>query len=249
LLTGVRIFLTNQKNKMQQITTITFFRHEIFRDKAWGFKMIGAGHEYLKDIEGLSFYKLLGSGKGKGFNPFPDWGVYSLLQIWDSEKAANHFFETSELISLYKNRTSEIWTLYLKNVVSKGEWSGKNPFEINTDIDENNKLLCVITRATIKPKKLFRFWKYVPTAQMPIEKGTKGLIFTKGIGELPVIQMATFSIWTDFKALKSYAYESPEHKKAIHLTRKLDWYKEELFARFQPYRSIGTWNGVEPLVL
>ena len=234
---------------MQQITTITFFRHEIFRDKAWGFKMIGAGHEYLKDIEGLSFYKLLGSGKGKGFNPFPDWGVYSLLQIWDSEKAANHFFETSELISLYKNRTSEIWTLYLKNVVSKGEWSGKNPFEINTDIDENNKLLCVITRATIKPKKLFRFWKYVPTAQMPIEKGAKGLIFTKGIGELPVIQMATFSIWTDFKALKSYAYESPEHKKAIHLTRKLDWYKEELFARFQPYRSIGTWNGVEPLVL
>jgi hypothetical protein len=249
LLTGVRISLTNQENKMQQITTITFFRHEIFRDKAWGFKMIGAGHEYLKDIEGLSFYKLLGSGKGKGFNPFPDWGVYSLLQIWDSEKAANHFFETSELMSLYKNRTSEIWTLYLKNVVSKGEWSGKNPFEVNTDIDENNKLLCVITRATIKPKKLFRFWKYVPTAQMPIEKGTKVLIFTKGIGELPVIQMATFSIWTDFKALKSYAYESPEHKKAIHLTRKLDWYKEELFARFQPYRSIGTWNGVEPLVL
>lgn len=37
-------------------------------------------------------------------------------------------------------------------------------------------------------------------------------------------------------------------KKAIELTRQLDWYSEELFARFQPYKSVGTWNGVEPLV-
>jgi hypothetical protein len=27
------------------------------------------------------------------------------------------------------------------------------------------------------------------------------------------------------------------------LTRKLKWYKEEMFARFLPYKFQGTWNG------
>jgi hypothetical protein len=29
------------------------------------------------------------------------------------------------------------------------------------------------------------------------------------------------------------------------LTRKLGWYKEELFARFVPFKYSGQWNGVD----
>ena len=87
------------------------------------------------------------------------------------------------------------------------------------------------------------FWRFVPTSQRPIQKGCPGLIYTKGIGEAPLVQMATFSDWESLDALKNFAYNSPEHKEAIKRTHRIDWYKEEMFARFQPYRSMGSWGG------
>jgi hypothetical protein len=40
-----------------------------------------------------------------------------------------------------------------------------------------------------------------------------------------------------------YAYKNQKHKEVVLLTRKLKWYKEELFARFVPYKFEGVWNG------
>lgn len=71
--------------------------------------------------------------------------------------------------------------------------------------------------------------------------------YTKGIGEVPIIQMATFSIWKSKESVSNFAYGSSEHRIAIQKTRELNWYKEELFARFKPYKSTGTWNGKNPL--
>ena len=59
--------------------------------------------------------------------------------------------------------------------------------------------------------------------------------------------MATFSLWKDFESVKQFAYKSKQHKEAIRRTRKNEWYKEELFARFQPYKSTGTWEGKDLL--
>lgn len=230
---------------MSQITTLTFYRYRNLWQKLWAFGMMQFGHGPMSKISGQQFYKLMGSGKD-GFDPFPDWSVYAVLQIWDNEVSANNFFSSSELIERYKNNSEECWTLYLKNFVAKGEWSGKNPFEKSNNIDPDNPFIAVITRATIKKKLLYRFWKYVPTSQASLA-GNKGLLFTKGIGEVPVIQMATFSVWKNKESLMEFAYGSKEHQSAIQQTRKLEWYKEELFSRFQPYRSIGTWNGKQQL--
>ncbi len=43
----------------------------------------------------------------------------------------------------------------------------------------------------------------------------------------------------NMEALKNYAYNSPEHQVAIQNTRQLDWYEEEMFVRFQPYKFAG----------
>ena len=228
-----------------QITTISFFKYTSLSNKAWGFKMMQFANADLRKVNGLSFYRLMGSGKGKGFNPLPDWSIYCLLQVWESEEAANIFFNSSNLIKRYKNHTNELYTIYMKNISAGGTWVGKNPFEKAVELDTNLPI-AIITRATIKWNWLLKFWKYVPTSEQGLD-GNDGLIYTKGVGEVPVIQMATFSLWKNFEAVKQFAYKSKQHQEAIRKTRQYEWYSEELFSRFQPYKSIGTWEGKDLL--
>ncbi len=227
---------------MSQVTTITFFRYSTFTYRIWAFGMMQFAHRPLKKVVGLQGYKLMGSGKD-GFNPFPDWSVYVLLQIWENEEAANKFFETSGLMKRYLEKSKERCTLFLKNTKAKGAWSGNNPFVKSETIDAHNPFIAVITRATIKVGLLYKFWNYVPTSQKPLENN-EGLIYTKGIGEVPFLQMATFSMWKDKDSLMQFAYGSKEHARAIAKTKDLDWYREELFSRFQPYKSLGSWKAM-----
>lgn len=230
---------------MSQVTTITFFKFNSIKHQLWALSMMQLAHGELKKEKGHTFYKLMGSGRGLGFSAFPDWTTYVLLQVWESESAAELFFDGSALMKNYRQRTTEVWIVYLKNIASHGLWDGGNPFQIEKDLP-NVDTIFVITRATIKWHKLISFWRYVPTSHQPL-KDNDGLIYTKGVGELPVIQMATLSIWKDAQSLKNFAYNSKEHREAINMTRKLNWYKEELFARFIPYKSVGTWNGNNPI--
>jgi len=200
--------------------------------------MMQFAHKHLAKARGLQFYKLMGSGRKDGFNPFPDWSTYSLLMIWENEQLAENFINESTLFEAYRTRTEKTWTIYMKNILARGKWSGKNPFETHASIDRNLPKLAVITRATIRLSKLRQFWKYVPTSSRPLADN-RGLIYTKGIGEVPILQMATFSIWENEEALKEFAYKSHEHHRAIQMTRELNWYKEELFSRFQPFREEG----------
>lgn len=221
----------------RQITTLTFFHYKGFRKKVWAFGMMQFAHKHIATTSGQSFYKLMGSGKGFGFNPLPDWSTYCLLQVWESEETADRFFKNAGIFQRYKKQCSSIKVLYLKNLIAKGFWSKQQPFEMSPDLEIEDAPLAVITRATIRFSKLIKFWSYVPTSQKHL-KDNPGLIFTKGVGEVPVIQMATFSLWKNKEALNSFAYQGKEHIKAIQMTRKLDWYKEELFARFLLYREV-----------
>jgi len=221
-----------------QITTITFFKYQGIYNKVWAFGMMQFAHASLAKVSGLQFYKLMGSGKGMGFNPLPDWSVYALLQTWKTETQADDFFAKSELMQRYSQHTSGYRIYYMKNIVARGKWSGQNPFVPHPELDKDNPQLAIITRATIKPSKLYRFWKYVPTSQKRLLDNSD-LMYTKGIGEMPIIQMATFSLWKNKEAVQQFAYKSKEHATAIKMTRELGWYSEELFARFQPYRIEG----------
>lgn len=229
----------------QQITTLSFFRFKALTAKIWAFGMMQFAHKRLQAVSGLRFYRLLGSGKER-FNPFPDWGVYAILQVWENETQAEAFFKENDLFADYQKRSQEHWILYMKHFMSRGKWGGANPFENSSAIDNTNPYLAIITRATIKTRLLIKFWKYVPHSQEQLWDNP-GLIYTKGIGEFPIRQMATFSLWKDKKSLDAFAYQTKAHAKAIGMTRELDWYNEELFSRFQPYKSMGSWEGSNPL--
>lgn len=189
----------------------------------------------------------MGSGSDLGFNPFPDWSVYALLQVWKDQSAAALYRNQHPLALNYQKKAEDVWQIGMEAIKAKGQWSQRQPFSIREDnmIGEGQPV-AVITRATIKPKHLIRFWKTVPDSRNPLYD-KEGLIYTKGIGEIPVVQMATFSLWKNLDAIKQYAYQSKEHQEAIRKTREYDWYAEEMFVRFRVVNSQGSWKGEDRL--
>ncbi len=228
-----------------QVVTITFFRFTGWKKRWWAFRQMGLAPDLLRGIPGLQFAKMLGSGAGNGFSVLPNLGAYGLLCAWDDEAAAKQFFASHELYADYQKNSTEQWTLFMRATMAHGQWDGVEPFQISEQFDEN-QLVGVITRATIHTKHLLGFWRFVPAVSRSVAD-KKGLLFSVGIGELPIIQQATFSLWENSKRMQAYAYQSQYHKEVVKRTRELGWYKEELFARFHPYASFGTWQGEEPL--
>lgn len=214
---------------MQSISLLTFKTN-----KYWAFKQMGLLKESLKQIEGALFAKLLGTGSGNGFSIWPDFGTYALLINWNDENAASRFFEDSTLFQAFKQRSEHIQTHFLEAIGAHGSWYGEQPFQ--KEAEYNQGKLAVLTRARINMYKLPRFWKYVPKASRAIEQA-KGLIYTKGVGEWPLIEQATFSIWEDEEAMRTYAYQDM-HREIISKVKKENWYKEELFSRFNYLRVI-----------
>ncbi|WKV12680.1 spheroidene monooxygenase [Marivirga harenae] len=188
----------------------------------------------LSKTDGCSFAKLLGTGSGFGFSLWPDFSTYALLMKWESPENAAHFFEHSELFEELENKSNHIETHFLESLGAHGSWYGKNPFHEKAEYSGGK--IAVITRARINIHKLPRFWQFVPKASKAIENAN-GLVYTKGIGEWPLIEQATFSIWENEQAMKNYAY-ADIHKEIIGKVKKENWYKEELFSRFNYLKSI-----------
>lgn len=227
-------------NATKQITTISFYRYKSLSDKLWAFGMMNRAHAYLKEIKGQRFYKLMGSGKKLG-SPWADWSVYAVLQVWDNEEYARDYFRNSELQALYMSHSEQHARLYLKCLKTHGLWSGKNIFEVQPELEPDNDYIAVLTRASIKTTQLIRFWRKARQAEQPLNS-SEGLLYAKGIGEIPFKNMATFSIWENAGALENYAYKSMQHREAIRDTRRLHWYSEECFSRFRITDISGEWD-------
>ena len=226
---------------MSQITTSTFFKLETFSNKWWAFTQMQLGHTNLKTIPGLTFYKLLGSGAKNGFSAVPNFGTYVLICIWESENHAQTFFKENTFFKAYQKRSSEQFTVYLNSAEAHGYWDGLQPFQKNTELAQDKPVI-VLTRASIRFRKLLSFWSKVGSVSQSLEN-YDGLVLSIGVGEWPLIQQATISIWKTQKEMLDYAYKNPKHREVVMLTRKLNWYKEEMFARFVPYKFEGKWDG------
>jgi hypothetical protein len=215
----------------KQIVTVTLFKFTGFADRFWAFSQMGL-RPFRKGIaEGLTFGKMLGTGGDRGFSVLPNWGVYGWLGAWDTEGEARNFFNQSALYQSFKSRSSGQFTVYWQPTMVHGLWDGETPFKVSAPFDVNEPT-AVLTRATIKPAFLYRFWQYVPKTSRSIESA-EGRLFSVGVGELPLIQQATFSLWTSGKQMMDYAYKSPYHAEVVKKTRELGWYSEELFSRFR----------------
>lgn len=213
-----------------QTVTLSVFRFEGFRNRFWAFTQVGLQTMQKGVCEGLSFAKTLGTGGGNGFSILPNWGVYALLGVWDTEGGAENF-ENSTIFAEYSKRATECTTFVLQTVHAHGKWDGVEPFETVGTYNPDEQI-AVITRATIRPRKLPDFWRFVPSVSRAM-MAAEARQYSIGIGELPIVQQATFSIWESGAAMQNQAYKHASHSDVVRRTRSRDWYSEELFARFR----------------
>ena len=182
----------------------------------------------LRNSRDISFYKLLGTGSGERFTPRDaDSRTWALL--------VNSPLDLDQLklmapISSWRKFATHQESYTLAPIASHGLWGGKEPF-LPQEMSGWNGEIAAITRAKIKWHRNLRFWRAVPAVTLALHD-SPGLIRAIGIGEAPIGLQGTFSHWRSGGELRDFAYRSQAHQRAITLTSELQWYSEELFARF-----------------
>lgn len=205
---------------------------------------LGTDRLLLPRVEGLAFWRLLGTGKGDRTGSGVEPTRTAMFAVWDDESDLDVFLADHRVARRWE-RASEHWNVRLRSLGGHGTWRGFDPLA-GLDAGAGGGPVAIITRADVR----FRSWKAFGAASKVVDDElhrSAGLIDVVGIGEAPVGRLATFSLWESLGAARTFAYAMPDHVEVVRRTRDEDWYAEEMFATFEPYASIGTWNGLDPL--
>jgi hypothetical protein len=224
--------------------TMSYFRYP-WQELRWAMARMHYMQAPLRQVEGLRFFKLLGTGGGKGYSFWPDLGTWALLAAWENEAAAVRYLAEHAAHRDVLRHAHEAYTLHLAPIQSRGAWSGVSPFSPVPAPPPGP--LAVLTRATIRPSFAPAFWWRVGRVARSLE-GRDDLLFTKGVGERPWVEQATFSVWRSTEAMQAFAHgRGGMHAEAIARTRKAQGFREELYARFTVLRTEGSWKGGDPV--
>ncbi|WP_108830307.1 spheroidene monooxygenase [Ascidiaceihabitans donghaensis] len=229
---------------MTQTISISFFRFDRWQDRLWAMSMMVAARMMLPRVEGIGFWKLCGSGAGEGFDIVPNPRVFAILATWPDAETARHQTKTAGIFARYVAHASESWSVFLNTTSVRGQWAGIAPFTASDT--PQTAPLAVLTRATIKTRNILRFWGRVPNISAVISDDPK-VMFKIGIGEAPLLNQITFSVWPDAHSMAEFARRDGPHARAIRSVRDENWFKEELYARFTIVGDRGTWGGSSPL--
>jgi heme-degrading monooxygenase HmoA len=182
----------------------------------------------LINFNGLKFIKLLGTGSKDGFSIIPDFSSYVIITSWKNDDFRKKFIDENELFNEITKKSSKRIEIKIDPYNYIGSWNGIIPFKNKSSYKEGK--IFVLTRARVKLNKLINFLISTSSAAKSINS-KEGAEYYKGIGELPIIEQATISIWESEQSMKDYAYSDKRHLKIINKARKNKWYSEELFVR------------------
>jgi hypothetical protein len=140
----------------------------------------------------------------------------------------------------------ETCTFLLEPLETHGLWDGKKVFGTLPAKPDYNGPVAVLTRATVRINKLKYFWQNVAPVASQMATA-KGFIYSAGVGEIPWIKQATFSVWNSKDDMKAFAYGMKIHADVIKKTRKQNWYSEDMFTRFNIIKTFGSIGGSNPM--
>ena len=195
---------------------------------------MGLSKMYFPKFQLALVSKLLGTGSGLGFSRVPNLGQYVHLGIWKNTDDSKKYEKSNILLRLMKKFATEVEVHQLIPYRSHGVWDGKNPYPNIQHNENSNEKVVVLTRAKVKFKFLYSFWKNVGPCNKSLTD-SKGRLFSAGLGEWPFSHPITYSIWENLDAAKNFAYQQPQHAAAIAGAKGGKWFKEDLFVRYELY--------------
>jgi hypothetical protein len=203
---------------------------------------MGLDRTAVRRIPGVTFAKMLGTGSGRTFTPRDaDPHHWAVLSCWsDADGPAR--FEQSAPYAAWSRIADEQARFLMRPLSSRGEWAGRAPFGDPLPHRWDGPVAAV-TRARIKTAQWRRFWSAVPPVSGDLRE-VDGLRLAIGIGEAPVGLQGTFSIWESNAALTEFAHRRSPHAEVMRRTHEVQWYAEELFARFALVDLRGTHRGL-----
>ena len=213
-----------------------FLSMAVFRFFLWGNKKI-------------KFWKLMGCGRNGTFDIVPDARQWALFIIPQDQYQIDSDYLPGFFRGWWKFFRGEIYEINLQAIEGHGTWDGKEVFgKFSGAHLEHSGKIAVLTRATIRISRLVDFWKNVAPVAVTMTD-TPGFITSVGIGEIPWLKQATFSVWESKEHMKQFAYSRHEHSEVIKKTRRNKWYSEDMFVRFSILSTRGTLRGIDPISL
>lgn len=220
----------------------------LVREPAWKTPLVlgrlGTDRLRLRNVDGLVFWRLLGTGSGDRTGGGADLARTAVFAVWEDEAALDAFLADGRIARRW-DAAQEVWQVRLRGLGGHGRWRGVDPLD-DLEQGSDDGPVAIITRADVRRASWKAFGAGSEVVDAELHRAA-GLIDVVGIGEAPVGRLATFSLWDSLTAARTFAYAMPDHVEVMRRTRAEDWYAEEMFARFQPYASTGTWNGRDPL--
>lgn len=198
----------------------------------------------LRDVGGLRFVRLLGTGRGDDTALSIDPRRTAMFAVWQDEAALDEFMVEHPVGGRWR-AAEEAWHVRLRSLGGHGSWRG---FPVLDELVPGaaDGPVAMLTRADVGVRR----WRSFARAGRPVRDEVRradGLLAVVGIGEAPIGRLGTFSLWSSLGAARTFASDMPEHGAVIRRARDEGWYREELFARFEPRSASGTWDGRDPL--
>ena len=223
---------------MARLASFHLVRHHRAVD---AMRHLATGRRLLRDVPGLAFWRLLGTGRGRDTGPSADLRRTGLFAVWEHASDLDRFLAATPRAW---QQAAERYDVRLRALGGHGAWRGVAVLD-GLERGDPGGPVAVVTRADVRVAAWRRFRAAGPGVSGELQ-AADGLLAVAGVGELPVGRLGTFSMWRDAAAVETFA-ASPRHAAVVARTRAVRWYGEELFARFEPSGASGSWDGRDPL--
>lgn len=207
----------------------------------WALWRLARGGAPLREVKGLRFARVMGSGRGGGFGVRPGLDHQGVFAMFDSAQDAEAYLARSPFVAAYRQRAIECFTAVLLVTQARGSWAGQTMQPVAETPAHGP--LAVLTRAAIRPSRAHLFWRQTAPSQAALMHA-EGCVLAAGLGEAPLVRQATFSIWQSVEAMNAYARRGA-HQEAASAVVRAGCFSESMFLRFVPLALQGRWQGRE----